>query len=102
MARQVLFLPASDPVARRWGEDGPATVDRVTDEMGRASVVHLAEILQENEEAAKKAAEEARKKKEAEANGESEEKDDEDDEPPTPQQVEALRILGDYVALAQN
>ena len=32
MVRQILFLPASDPLAARWGEDGTATAERWTPE----------------------------------------------------------------------
>jgi carboxyl-terminal processing protease len=109
-------------------EDFAEIQEQIERAESRASVVHLAEILQENEEAAKKNAEpeasdddkdtakpEASDSDEAEAGGddkeadsavaaiESEESETEDPTPkPTPQQLEALQILGDYVSLAQR
>jgi Xaa-Pro aminopeptidase len=39
MVRQVLFLPATSPLAARWGEDSVATVDRVDAEEARVDAV---------------------------------------------------------------
>ncbi len=39
MARQILFLPVSDALAARWGEDASATVDRVGSEQVQVGAV---------------------------------------------------------------
>ena len=77
-------------------EDFAEIQEQIAEVESRASVIHLAEMLQENEEAAKKA-EEANGK-----DGEAEVAPTDPEEISTPQQAEALRILGDYVALAKH
>ncbi len=39
MVRQILFLPASDPLAARWGEDGTATAEHWTPERAGVDVI---------------------------------------------------------------
>ena len=87
--------------------------EQIEEAESRASVVHLAEILQENEElkakeeakAADSAAEQAKDELTPPEAAEEPEKETAQVDPfeePSPQQIEALNILGDYVALAKR
>jgi Xaa-Pro aminopeptidase len=45
MVRQILFLPASDPLAKRWGEDSAATLESLSAEQaGVDAVLPLGEL----------------------------------------------------------